>query len=98
MPTVERSELGPGVALLTLDRPERLNALNRELVEDLHMALDDVAADQGVRVVVLTGRGAASAPAWTSRSRWSAMASPAASTTRSASPGSCSSPTGSPSR
>src|SRR3954471_14903979 len=57
MPTVQRSELGPGVALLTLDRPERLNALNRELVEDLHMALDDVAADEHVRVVVLTGAG-----------------------------------------
>src|SRR3954468_3657685 len=57
MPTVQRSELGPGVALLTMDRPERLNALNRELVEDLHMALDDVAADQTVRVVVLTGAG-----------------------------------------
>jgi enoyl-CoA hydratase len=57
MPTVKRSELGPGVALLTLDRPERLNALNRELVEDLHMALDDVAADETVRVVVLTGAG-----------------------------------------
>jgi enoyl-CoA hydratase len=57
MPTVQRAELGPGVALLTLDRPDRLNALNRELVEDLHMALDDVAADEGVRVVVLTGAG-----------------------------------------
>jgi enoyl-CoA hydratase len=57
VPTVQRSELGPGVALLTLDRPDRLNALNRELVEDLHMALDDVAEDEGVRVVVLTGAG-----------------------------------------
>jgi enoyl-CoA hydratase/carnithine racemase len=57
MPTVQRSELGPGVALLTMDRPDRLNALNRELVEDLHMALDDVAADKSVRVVVLTGAG-----------------------------------------
>jgi enoyl-CoA hydratase len=55
--TVIRSELGPSVTLLTLDRPERLNALNRELVEDLHAALDAVAADDQVRVVVLTGAG-----------------------------------------
>jgi enoyl-CoA hydratase len=57
MSTVQRSELGPGVALLTMDRPERLNALNRDLVEDLHAALDAVAADATVRVVVLTGAG-----------------------------------------
>jgi enoyl-CoA hydratase len=57
MSTVKRSELGPGVALLTMDRPDRLNALNRDLVEDLHAALDEVAGDAGVRVVVLTGAG-----------------------------------------
>jgi enoyl-CoA hydratase len=55
--TVRRSELGPGVALLTLDRPERLNALNRKLVEDLNVALDELAVDDDVRVVVLTGAG-----------------------------------------
>ena len=98
MPTVQRSELGPGVALLTMDRPDRLNALNRELVEDLHMALDDVAADHGARRRADRRRAAASAPASTSRSRWSATACRPAWTTRSGSPGSCSSSTRSPSR
>jgi len=57
MPTTERSELAPGVVLLTMNRPERLNALSRELVEDLHAELDAIAADRSVRVVVLTGAG-----------------------------------------
>src|SRR3954468_15711944 len=55
MSFVDRTDLGPGVALLTLNRPERLNALSAPLVEDLHAALD--AIDDAVRVVVLTGAG-----------------------------------------
>jgi enoyl-CoA hydratase len=57
MPTTERSELAPGVTLLTMNRPERLNALSRELVEDLHAELDAIRADRSIRVVVLTGAG-----------------------------------------
>jgi enoyl-CoA hydratase len=52
---VDRPETG--IAVLTLDRPERLNALSFELVDDLHAALDEVGADNTVRVVVLTGAG-----------------------------------------
>jgi enoyl-CoA hydratase len=47
----------PGIAVLTLDRPARLNALSPELIEDLHAALDELAVDPEVRVVVLTGAG-----------------------------------------
>lgn len=46
-----------GVTRLTLNRPARLNAMTTELVQGLHDALDDVAADRGCRVVVLTGAG-----------------------------------------
>jgi enoyl-CoA hydratase len=46
-----------GVAVLTLSRPARLNALTWELVEDLHTTLAAIAADPRVRVVVLTGDG-----------------------------------------
>lgn len=60
--TVVRTEPRPGIALLTPSRPERLNAMNHELVADLHTALDGVHADRSCRVVVLTGRVAASAP------------------------------------
>ena len=46
-----------GVARLTLNRPDRLNALTRELVDDMHAALDAVDADHGCRAVILTGAG-----------------------------------------
>ncbi len=46
-----------GVATLTLNRPERLNALNLELGTALADSLARVAADDGVRVIVLTGAG-----------------------------------------
>jgi enoyl-CoA hydratase/carnithine racemase len=47
------------VATLTLNRPERLNALNVELSTALAQALERVAEDPAVRVVVLTGAGRA---------------------------------------
>jgi enoyl-CoA hydratase/carnithine racemase len=46
-----------GVTRITLNRPEKLNALNAALVSDLHDALADVATDASCRVVVLTGSG-----------------------------------------
>ena len=60
--TVRIEALAPGVRLLTLDRPHRLNAMSGELIRDLHRALDQVAADDECRVVVLTGQAGASAP------------------------------------
>jgi enoyl-CoA hydratase len=56
-PTVERSEPQPGIALLTLNRPERLNAMTSDLVQSLHEHLRAIAVDSTVRVVVLTGAG-----------------------------------------
>lgn len=47
----------PDIAVLTLNRPEKLNALNHELVEDLHRTLDEIGHDDDLRVVVLTGAG-----------------------------------------
>jgi 2-(1,2-epoxy-1,2-dihydrophenyl)acetyl-CoA isomerase len=46
-----------GVRTLTLNRPERLNALTPALVAQLNDALVDCARDPGVRAVVLTGAG-----------------------------------------
>jgi methylglutaconyl-CoA hydratase len=46
-----------GVATLTLDRPEKRNALNAALVEALKQALARVEADERVRVIALTGAG-----------------------------------------
>jgi len=46
-----------GISILTLDRPERLNAMNRDLIDDLHGAIAELRADDEARVVVLTGAG-----------------------------------------
>jgi enoyl-CoA hydratase len=48
-----------GITQLTLTRPDRLNAMTAELVEELHDALDAAHADELCRVVVLTGAGRA---------------------------------------
>jgi enoyl-CoA hydratase/carnithine racemase len=47
----------PDITVITLNRPDKLNALNYGLVEDLHQTLDDVNRDSQCRVVVLTGAG-----------------------------------------
>jgi enoyl-CoA hydratase len=57
MPSVLIDRDRPGVTVLTLNRPDRLNAMTSELVGDLHAALDAVASDPACRVVVLTGAG-----------------------------------------
>lgn len=48
-----------GVAVLTLNRPDRLNALSRPMLDGLREALPRLAADPAVGVVVLTGAGRA---------------------------------------
>ena len=53
--TVETPE--PGIAQITLSRPERLNALSPELVVDPQNALDEVEGDRSQRAVILTGAG-----------------------------------------
>jgi enoyl-CoA hydratase len=55
--TVRSNQVSDGIALLTLDRPERLNAMSRELVADLHAALVEAGDDPDCRVVILTGAG-----------------------------------------
>jgi enoyl-CoA hydratase len=59
MTTVLIDQPKPGITLLTLNRPDRLNAMSHELVADVHKALDEVDADHSCRVVVLTGAGRA---------------------------------------
>lgn len=48
-----------GIATLTMNRPEARNALSAEMFEGLSEALPRLAQDPGVRLVVLTGTGAA---------------------------------------
>jgi len=46
-----------GIALLVMNRPERLNSLNSELAVGLNEALGRAAENRDVRVVVITGAG-----------------------------------------
>lgn len=54
-----RLEVEGAVGVVTLNRPEKLNAINTELRTGLDRAIDEVAGDPRVRVVVLTGAGRA---------------------------------------
>lgn len=47
------------IATIIMNRPDRLNAINSRLVEELITALDNVAKDDEIRVVILTGAGRA---------------------------------------
>lgn len=53
----ERVAGGDGIEIVTLNRPDRLNALTREAVADLNRTLERLAADESCRAVILTGAG-----------------------------------------
>ena len=48
-----------GGVLITLNRPEAMNAISRSMIRELHEALDEVEKDSEVRAVVVTGAGRA---------------------------------------
>jgi enoyl-CoA hydratase/carnithine racemase len=68
------NETRDGIAILTLNRPEKLNALNYALIDRLLAILDDIEVDDGVRAVILTGAGerafSAAATSASSRPVW----------------------------
>ena len=65
MANVVLQEYRDGVIRLTLNRPERRNALLRELLLRLEECLDAIRADESARVVVFAGNG----PVFSSRAR-----------------------------
>jgi enoyl-CoA hydratase len=54
-----RLEHEGAVSLLTIDRPDRLNALDREVLEEVRGALEETAGHGGTRCLVITGAGKA---------------------------------------
>jgi enoyl-CoA hydratase len=50
-------QIDSGIATIIFNRPKALNALNSALLDELSQALDEVAADENIRVLVLTGSG-----------------------------------------
>jgi 2-(1,2-epoxy-1,2-dihydrophenyl)acetyl-CoA isomerase len=57
MSDIVKSERQGAVALITLNRPDALNAFTTELSNSLQLALEHAADDESVRVIVLTGEG-----------------------------------------
>lgn len=45
------------IALITLDRPEVRNAIDRQMIDDLSSALDEIDGDDSLRALVITGAG-----------------------------------------
>ncbi len=52
-----RYEVSDGVCTITLNRPDRLNAFNETMMNELIAACDAIDADDAVRAVVITGEG-----------------------------------------
>jgi enoyl-CoA hydratase len=53
------AEIEDGVGIITLNRPEKLNAMNRKLVSEMHDAVHRFDEDDGVGCIVITGAGRA---------------------------------------
>jgi enoyl-CoA hydratase len=51
------ADVEDGVAILTLNRPEKLNAMNRKLGEELHDAVKQAEANEAIGCIVITGAG-----------------------------------------
>jgi enoyl-CoA hydratase len=54
---VRRSDVDEGIVLLTLDRPERRNALSPRVLGEMHTVIDTIAGEPQTRVVIVTGAG-----------------------------------------
>ena len=45
------------IATITIDRPKKLNALNKATIEELHMAFKELDEDSAIKVIIITGSG-----------------------------------------
>ena len=52
------TELEQGILTVTVNRPDKLNALNRSVFDDLYTLMDKIESDPNIRGVILTGAGA----------------------------------------
>jgi len=52
-------EIDAGISTITLNRPDSLNAMNRQLIDDVTMAFDEANRDERAKVIIFTGNGRA---------------------------------------
>ena len=57
MYTMLKKEVNEGLAIVTIDRPEALNALNNALLQELKDMFTELRDDEEVRAIILTGAG-----------------------------------------
>ncbi len=57
--TIQSSVGSDGVRVITLNRPDSLNAMNRQLIDDVARAFEDANADMDTRAIIFTGAGRA---------------------------------------
>ncbi|HET8886642.1 MAG TPA: enoyl-CoA hydratase-related protein [Salinimicrobium sp.] len=50
-------EITNGIAKIIINRPSKLNALNKETIQELHDAFKQIKIDESIKVVILTGSG-----------------------------------------
>ena len=46
-----------GIGLITLNRPDRLNAINLDMLEELHVLFERLNTDENIRIILITGAG-----------------------------------------
>ena len=50
-------ESNNSICIITINRPNKLNALNKETIEELHDAFKEAEEDAGIKVIIITGSG-----------------------------------------
>lgn len=51
------TEVENNICIITINRPDKLNALNKDVFDELNQAIDEVYSDTGIRSVIITGSG-----------------------------------------
>ncbi len=51
------TELKDGILTISINRPDKMNALNKEVIEELGLVLDDIYAENEIKAAILTGMG-----------------------------------------
>src|SRR5688572_1112195 len=57
MYTTLLTNLENNIFTITVNRPDKLNAINKQVMDDLNAVMDDVNTNKGIRSVIITGSG-----------------------------------------